>query len=701
VLDATLDPANPLAVPSELPHGLPPFDALRPEHHQPALEAGMAEQRAEVEAIASDPAEPTFANTVEALERSGQLLARAAAVFSNLVSSDSTEELRRIEAEVAPRLAAHSDAIHLDGRLFARIADVRDRALADPGASGLDAEDLAVLERYHIDFVRAGAGLAPEQQVRLRELNEEASRLTTAFGTHLLEETNALAVHVEDAAALDGLSPQALAAAADAARARGHESGYVLPLSLPTAQPVLASLRDRALRERVHTASISRGCRGGEHDTRETLVALAALRAERAALLGFPDHASYIVADQTAGDLATVMAMLTALAPAAVSNARGEQVELQEVLAAEGHEGPLRPWDWAWCAERVRAQRFAVDTEALRPYFALDAVLHEGVFWAAGQLYGLSFTERPELPVPHPDVRTWEVHDADGTSLGLFLGDFFARESKRGGAWMSTYVDQSHLLGQRPVVVNTLNVARPAEGEPALMSADEVDTLFHEFGHALHGLLSDVRHPRLSGTTVPRDFVEYPSQVNEFWAWGPEVLNRYARHHATGEPLPAEQVDRLEAARSYGQGFATTEILAAMLLDQAWHQLPAGQQVAAQDVEAFEAAALERHGLALEAVPPRYRSTYFHHVFGGGYSAGYYSYLWSEVLDADTVEWFRENGGLRRENGEAFRRALLSRGGTVDPMAAYAAFRGRGPRIEPLLERRGLTGAQMTTPQSA
>ena len=693
VLDAstTLDPSNPFAEPSALPFALPPFDRIRLEHHHPALVAGMAQQRAEVEAIATDPAEPTFENTVEALERSGQLLTRAANVFSNLTSSTSSEELRAVEAQVAPLLAAHADAILLDARLFARL----DALHARREQLGLDPEQLRVLERHHTDHVRAGAALGDAEQARLRALNEELSRLTTAFGTHLLEESNDLAVHVLDPAELDGLSEGALASAAGAARARGLE-GHLLPLALPTDQPVLASLRDRGLRERVFTASTTRGARGGEHDTRELVVAIAALRAERAALLGAASHAEHVIADSTAGSVETVMQLLTALVPSAVSNARGEEVELRAAMEADGVQGPLQPWDWAFYSAKVREARFDLDADALRPYFALDAVLTEGIFWAAEQLYGLTFAERTDLPVYHPDVRVWEVADADGRALGLFLGDFFARESKRGGAWMSNYVDQSHLLGTRPVVVNNLNVPAPAPGEPALLTPDEVDTAFHEFGHALHGLLSDVRYPRLSGTTVPRDFVEYPSQVNEVWAWDPAVLARYARHHATGEPLDPAVVERLRAAQSWGQGFATTEILAAMLLDQAWHQLPAGQRVAAEDVQAFEARALEGFGIALELVPPRYRSTYFNHVFGGGYSAGYYSYLWSEVLDADTVEWFAEHGGLQRASGEAFRRELLSRGGTVDPMTAYRAFRGAGPRIEPLLERRGLTGSTMT-----
>jgi peptidyl-dipeptidase Dcp len=691
-----LDAANPYAAPSDLPHQLPPFDRIREEHHRPAVLEGMAVQRAEVEAVAADPAPATFANTVEALERSGRLLARATNVLFNLVGSDSTDALRAVEAEVAPLLAAHTDAILLDARLFARVDDLHSRR----DTLGLDGEQLRVLERWHTDFVRGGASLSHEDQRRVRELNEELSSLTTAFGTHLLAETNDLAVHVSDPARLEGLSQGAVSAAAESARARGLD-GHLLTLALPTDQPVLASLRDRALREEVFTASTRRGTRGGEHDTRELVVRIAALRAERARLLGFPTHADHVVADQTAGTVEAVMQVLTALVAPAVSNASGEAVDLRAALEADGGAGPLRPWDWAYYAEKVRAARFDLDAAALRPYFELDAVVTQGVFAAAGELYGLSFTERPDLPVYHPDVRTWEVADADGTVLGLFLGDYFARDSKRGGAWMSNFVDQSALLGTRPVVVNVLNVPRPAPGEPALLTPDEVETAFHEFGHALHGLLSDVQYPRLSGTTVPRDFVEYPSQVNEVWAWDPAVLARYARHTTTGEPLPAEQVERLLASRSYGQGFATTEILAAMLLDQAWHSLAPEEVPAAAGVGAFEAAALERHGIALELVPPRYRTTYFNHVFGGGYSAGYYSYLWSEVLDADTVEWFVENGGLRRASGDLFRRELLSRGGTVDPMQAYAAFRGRGPRIEPLLERRGLTGAEMTTPDPA
>jgi peptidyl-dipeptidase Dcp len=683
-----LDASNPFARPSELPFELPPFDRVREEHYRPAFEAGMAQQRAEVEAVASDGAEPTFANTVEALERSGRLLARAGSVFFNLSSSDSTPGIRDLEAELAPRLAAHRDSVYLDPRLFRRIASLVERG----DSLGLDREQSRLLERYHTDFVRAGAALPAEGQARLREINEELSGLTTAFSNRLLAEANDLAVHVLDRSDLDGLSDDAVGAAEQAARARGLDKGFLLPLALPTAQPALASLRGRALRERIFRAATVRGLRGNENDTRDVLTRIVALRAERAALLGFADHASYVVDDETAKTLDAVSSMLGGLVAPAVANARTEAAELEAALVADGESAPLQPWDWAYYAERVRRERFDVDTAALRPYFEVGRVLEDGVFFAAGRLYGVSFSERTDLPVYHPDVRVFEVRDGDGsTPLGLFLCDWFARDSKRGGAWMSTFVDQASLLGTRPVVVVNLNVPRPADGEPALMTTEEVDTAFHEFGHALHGLFSDVRYPRFSGTSVPRDFVEFPSQVNEMWAWWPEVLANYAVHHRTGEPLPQADVDRLLRSRSYGEGFKTTEYLAAALLDQEWHRLSgAAASVAPQDVEAFEQAALERLGLALPAVPPRYRSTYFAHVFAGGYSAGYYGYIWSEVLDADTVDWFTEHGGLRRENGDAFRTLLLSVGGSRDPMEAFVAVRGREPHIEPLLRRRGL-----------
>ncbi|WP_432561267.1 M3 family metallopeptidase [Kineococcus sp. SYSU DK003] len=678
----TLDPSNPFAAPSDLPFAVPPFDRIRVEHYAPAFEAGMAEHLAEVdELLAQDLPAARF---LDALESAGQLLGRAEAVFFNLVGTDADDDLRAVQAEFSPRLSAHHDAVRLDPRLVEKV-----RLLHSDPPADLDAEQVRLLDRLHRDAARSGALLDEAGQARLRELNEELSKLTTAFDVELLADTNDLAVRVERADDLDGLTPAELARAA-----AGDGDGFVLPLVLPTGQPVLESLRRREVRRRVHEASVQRGGRGGAHDTRAVLLRIAGLRAERAALLGFADHASWVVADETAGDVEAAVGMLRRLAPAAVANARREEAELTGLLHADGHDGPLQPWDWAYYAGRLRRERYAVDAEALKPWFELERVLVDGVFATATDLYGLTFTARPDVPVFSADVRAYEVADESGP-LGLYLFDPYARESKRGGAWMSSFVEQSRLLGTRPVVVNCLNVPKPAEGDPALLTVDEVETLFHEFGHTLHGLLSDVHFPRFSGTSVPRDFVEFPSQVNEFWGFEPEVLARYARHVGTGEPLPAEAVAGLHAAREHGQGFSTTEYLAAALLDQAWHRVAPGtfDDAEPDDVGRFEAAALAQAGVALDTVPPRYRSSYFHHVFGGGYAAAYYSYVWSEVLDADTVEWFAENGGLRRENGDHFRRTVLSRGGSVDPLQAYREFRGRDARIEPLLRRRGLAGA--------
>ncbi|WP_214365656.1 M3 family metallopeptidase [Pseudonocardia sp. H11422] len=669
---------NPFLTPSELPYQLPDFSRITDEHYRPAFEQGMAEQRAEVEAIATDPQPATFENTIVELERSERTLQRVSAVFFSRASAHTNPAIERIQGEIAPELAAHRDAIALDPRIFARIRDLYSRR----DELGLDPESCRLIERYHTDAVRAGAELGEADQQRLRELNAELSTLSTAFGTRLLAETNDSAVPVDDPARLDGLSPDAISAAASAATARGRD-GYLISLVLPTGQPALASLTDRGLREELFTASVRRGARGNDHDTTELVLRMTALRAERARLLGYPDHASYVIADNTAGSVEAVTDMLAGLAPAAVENAEAEAAELE---GTAGHE--IAPWDWSFYAERVRRERFDLDAAELRPYLELEGVLNDGVFHAAGLLYGLRFAERHDLPMYHPDVRVWEVFDGDGP-LGLFGADLYARESKRGGAWMNALVSQSGLLGTRPVVMNTLNISRPADGEPTLLTFDEVRTLFHEFGHALHGLFSDVAYPTFSGTSVPRDFVEYPSQVNEMWSLWPEILANYARHHETGEPPPPDLVERLLAGRKYGEGFATTEYLAAALLDQAWHSLGADDSV--DDVQEFEAEALAKAGVALPAVPPRYRSTYFNHVFAGGYSAGYYSYIWSEVLDADTVEWFTSNGGLRRENGDTFRRELLSKGGSVDAMEAYRAFRGRDPEIAPLLARRGLS----------
>ncbi|MFN8123238.1 MAG: M3 family metallopeptidase [Thermoleophilia bacterium] len=681
---------TPFHAPWTLPHGLPPFAEIRAEHFRPAFRDAMAAHRAEVDAVAADPAPPTFANTVEALERSGRMLDRVASVFFNLTGSDTTPELDAFEAEVAPQLAAHRDAIVLDPALYARLREVWD----GPDDPARTTEQRRLLDRYRKDFERAGAGLAPAAQARLRELNAELSTLMTAFKARLAADTNAAALHVTDPAELEGLPEDAIAAAAEAARAAGRD-GHLITLVLPTGQPALARLRRRDVRERLHRASVERGLRGDANDTRGTLVRIAALRAERARLLGFAHHAAYVVADETAGSLDAVTTMLAGLVGPAMANARAEAAELEALLAADGEPGPLRPWDWAFYAERVRRERYEVDPAMVRDHLELARVIADGVFHAANALYGLTFTRREDLAGYHPDVEVHEVADAAGEPVGLFLADWFARPSKRGGAWMSTFADQSHLLGTRPVTVANMNIPRPPDGRPALLTADEVETAFHEFGHVLHGLLSDVRYPRLAGTAVPRDFVEFPSQVNEMWALWPDVLRRYARHRDTGDPLPQATVDRLIAARAYGEGYATTEYLAAALLDLAWHTRTADDPpVAPEDVEAFERAALEAHGLDPDLVPPRYRSTYFAHVWSsGGYAAAYWSYIWAEVLDADTAEWFAERGGLDRESGAAFAREVLSRGGAVDPMAAVERLLGRPPRVEPLLRRRGLAPA--------
>ena len=677
---------NPFLTESPLPYRLPPFDRIDESHYRPAFEQGMAEQIAEVEAIAALSEAPTFENTIVALERSGRLLDRVATTFFALSSAHTSDALDEIRSEVAPQLAAHNDRILLNGELFARVATLH----AERSALGLDAESIRLIEKYHEDFVRAGAQLDEAGKQRMREINADLASLQTRFMRNVLDEVNASAVAVDSRDALAGLPDDQVAAAAEAGAARGLEGQYVIPLLNTSGQPALASLDDRTLRERITRASLARGSQGGEYDNREVITTMARLRAERAAMLGYPNHAAYILEAQTAQTVDAVNERLASLAPPAVANARREAADLEAMAAAEGDDIELAAWDWSYYTEKVRADRYAFDASELRPYFEIDAVLEKGVFFAANRLYGLTFEERPELPTYHPDVRIWEVFDDDGSPLGLFLGDFYARPSKRGGAWMNAYVSQSHLLGTAPVVGNHLNVPKPPEGEPTLLTFDEVETMFHEFGHALHGFFSDVRYPYFAGTSVPRDFVEYPSQVNEMWAVWPEVLENYAVHYETGEPMPRDLLDRVLATQTFNQGFATTEYLAASILDQAWHQITADEVPDAAGVEAFEAAALEAGGVALDAVPPRYRSTYFSHIWSSGYSAGYYSYIWSEVLDADSVEWFRENGGLLRDNGDHFRRTLLSRGGSVEALDLYRSFRGADPDVRPLLVRRGL-----------
>jgi peptidyl-dipeptidase Dcp len=684
-------PPNPFLEPSTLPYGMPPFADIREEHLRPAFDAGIAEHMAEVRAIA-DSAEPaTFENTLVALERSGRVLDRVSHVFSTISSADSSPSTRALDAEIAPELAAHQDAIRLDSALFARIRAVHD-ARHD---SGLDAESVYLVERYLAEFTIAGAGLDDEAKDRLRDLNRRLSTLTTRFESNLLEDTNDLAVVVDDPARLDGLGDDAIAAAAQAAADRGLEGKHLITLVLPTGHPYLAQLTDRALRQRILEASLARGARGNEHDNRPLVLEITRLRAERAALLGFPSHAAAVTADQTARTPEAVADMLGRLAPAAARNARAEAVELQRVIDAtqEARGEPtfeLAAWDWAFYSELVRTERYDVDTARMRPYLEAERVLHDGVFRAATALYGITFSERTDIPAYHPDARVFEVRDEDGSPVGLYVLDLHTRDSKRGGAWMNPLISQSALLDTPTVVLNNLNVPKPPAGQPTLLSYDETNTLFHEFGHALHGLFARVTYPRFAGTNVFRDFVEFPSQVNEMWMLWPEILAAYAVHHETGERMPEELVAAVQASSAFNEGFLTTEYLGAALLDQAWHRI--GVDDVVEDVDAFQAEALAAVGLDVPAVLPRYASSYFQHTFAGGYDAGYYSYIWSEVLDADTVEWFHENGGLTRANGDRFRARLLGVGGSKDPLEAYRDFRGRDAVIEPLLERRGLGG---------
>ena len=681
------DRANPLLTESPLPFHYPQFDQIQETDFAPAYEQGMAEELREVDAIARNPEAPTFDNTVVALERSGRLLDRVDRIFSNLNGTVTTPGLQAIEKAMAPKLAAQSDAIHLNAALFARI----EKLYAARDSLGLDPESARLLWRYHQDFVRAGAQLSDTDKAKLKTMNAEIASLMAVFSQNVLKESNASAILVDTRAELDGLSDAQIAAAASAAKVAGHDGKFLLRLVNTSGQPPLAQLTHRALRERIMAASLARGSHGGEFDNRETVARLVRLRAERAKLLGYPSHAAYILEDQTAGTVGAVNDMLAKLAPPAVANARREAADIQHVIDAEHGGFSVTAADWDFHAEKVRAARYAFDDAQLRPYFELNHVLLDGVFYAAGRLYGLTFKERHDLPVYEPSVRVFDVFDRDGTQLAIFIGDYYARPSKRGGAWMNAYVAQSTLLGTHPVVANHLNIPMPPDGEPTLLTFDEVTTMFHEFGHALHGMFSAVKYPRFAGTAVPRDFVEYPSQVNEMWATWPEVLAHYAKHYQTGAPLPPELVEKVIAAEKFNQGYATTEYLAASLLDQAWHQLAPGDVPDAAGVPAFEAAALHRAGVDFPPVPPRYRTTYFSHVFSNGYSAGYYSYIWAEVLDADSVEWFKQHGGLTRENGDHFRTTLLSRGGSADAMQLFHTFTGRDPYIEPLLERRGLT----------
>ena len=674
---------NPFFSRSTLEYELPDFASLTEDHYKEAFYQGTKEQLAEVEAIIAS-GEPTFENTIVALEKSGQTLTRMLVVFYNKSSSDTSPSLDAIKEEIAPKLSAHQDAITLNPALFLRIKTLFEKK----DSLSLSSEDAWLLGKYYRDFVYAGAHLSQEQREELTKINERLSFLETQFSKNLLADTNDSAILVETKEELAGLSESEIQAAADAAAARGVNGKYLLDMVNFSGNPKLKNLENRGTRERMMRASLLRGNRENEFDTKKIITEMAKLRATRAKLFGKKTHAEYIIAEQTAGSVDNVHAMLRKIAPAAVRHARAEGSDIQAMIKESGEDFEIASWDWDFYTEKVRNAKYNIDSSAMRPYFELERVLHDGVFFAASKLFGISFKERPDLITYHPEARAFEVFNEDGSKLGLFIGDFYTRDSKRGGAWMNNLVDQSFLLGQLPVVCNNLNIPKPAAGQPTLLTYDEIVTLFHEFGHALHGLLSSVTYPRVSGTSVQRDFVEFPSQVNEMWILWPEVVTNYAKHHQTGEQLPQELIDRLQGASTFNEGHATTSYLAAAILDLAWHSLEDGQDV--PDAIAFEAQAIKDYGLDYHAVPTRYRSTYFSHIFGGGYSAGYYGYIWSEVLDAESVDWFKENGGLTRKNGDHFRAQLLSRGGSIDSMLMFKNFRGREASITPLLKRRGL-----------
>jgi peptidyl-dipeptidase Dcp len=684
----TLPASNPFAAPSPLPLHYPQFDRIKDADYAPAFDAGMAQQLEEVRVIAENPQPATFDNTLVALQNSGQVLQRAQTVFYALVGTDTNDTRNKLRNDYAPKFAAHNDAILLNGKLFARLDSLYQRR----ASLGLDPQGVRLIERYHQDFVRSGARLSAADKEKLKLMNAELAKLNSDFTQNVLDEVNADAVVVDDVKQLDGLTPAQISAAAEEAKSRNLAGKYVLTLLNTTGQPLESQLTYRPLRQRLHEASVKRGGHGGKFDNTALVSRTMTLRAERAALLGYPTHAAYSLEDQTARTPEAVNKMLRELAPAAVANAKREAADLQARIDKEGGGFKLEPWDWAFYTDKVRAEKFAYDDSQLKPYLELWNVMENGVFFAANKLYGITFKRRTDLPVYQPDLRVYEVNDADGKPLALFIADMYARKSKRGGAWMNEYVSQSALTGYKPVVANHLNITKPPAGEPTLMTWDEVETAFHEFGHALHGMFSDVKYPYFAGTNVPRDFVEYPSQVNEMWADWPEVLANYAKHWQTGAPIPKALLDKVVAASKFNQGFKTTEYLGAAMLDQRWHQLKVGTVPAASGVLAFEAQALTADGIDYKPVPPRYRTTYFSHIMGG-YDAGYYAYIWSEVLDANSQKWFESHGGLTRANGDHFRKTLLSRGGSVDALTLFQSFAGHEPQIGPLLEKRGLTGA--------
>ncbi len=680
----SLSPANPFYAASTLQYMAPPLNRIKNSDFQPAIEAGMRQQISEVDAIANLSAPATFDNTIVALERSGELLTRSDKVFNALTAANTNDTLQQIQEILAPKLAEHSDAIFLNPKLYQRVKSIYDGR----ASLNLNDEQKYLVELYYRNFIRAGAQLSDADQTRLRALNKEESKLVTDFGNHLLAATKAGALVVDNVSDLDGFSPAEIATAAEAAKQRGLTGKWVIPLQNTTQHPAQAELKNRAVRERLFIASTTRAEKGDANDTREIVKRLAQLRGERAKLLGFPTYSAYALDNQMSKTPQNAEKLLTDLVPAATAKARMEAAQMQALIDKQDGGFKLAPWDWQYYSEQVRKAQYALDESQLKPYFELDNVLQNGVFYAANQLYGLTFKERKDIPVYQPDVRVFEVFDKDGKSMALFYSDYFKRDNKSGGAWMDSFVDQSGLMGTKPVVFNVANFTKPAPGQPALLTFSDVTTMFHEFGHALHGMFSNVQYPTVAGTNVPRDFVEFPSQFNEHWALDPTVFAHYAKNYQTGASMPQELVDKIKKARTFNQGFGTTEYLAASLLDIAWHTIPPGSPQ--QDVDAFETAALKRYGIGMYEVPPRYRTTYFNHIWGGGYASSYNAYLWSEVIDDDAYAWFKENGGLTRANGQKFRDMILSRGGTQNVADLYRAFRGKDPSVQYLIEQRGL-----------
>jgi peptidyl-dipeptidase Dcp len=674
--------ANPFLKASTLQYQAPPFDKIGDADFQPAIEEGMKQQLAEIEKIAGQSAAPTFANTIEAMERSGATLTRVGKVFFALAQANTNETLQKVQSEEAPKLAAHADAIFLNAKLFARIEAI----YADRDKLGADEKFLT--ERYHRQFVRAGAKLSEADKTALRELNKEESSLQTQFQNKLLAGTKAGAISTSNKAEFAGMSDGEMAAATAAAKERKLDGEWLLTLQNTTQQPAQAELTNRATRERLFKASTLRSEHNDANDERAIVARLAQLRAHKAQLLGYPTYAAYSLEDQMAKTPEHAIKLMTDMVPASVAKAKGEAAQMQAVVDTQKGGFQMAPWDWQFYSEQVKRNEFKLDESEAKQYFELDRVLHDGVFYAANKLYGITFKERHDIPVYQSDVRVFEVFDTDGKSMALWYADYFKRDNKAGGAWMDSFIDQSGLLGTHPVVFNVCNFSKPAAGQPALLTFDDVTTMFHEFGHALHGMFSNVKYPSVAGANTPRDFVEFPSQFNEHWAQEPSVFANYAKHYKTGAPMPAAMLKSIKDSGTYGQGYATTEYISAALLDQAWHTLPADAEK--QDVDKFEADALKKYNVDYLLVPPRYRSSYFAHIWGGGYSAGYYAYLWSAVLRDDAFYWFKEHGGMTRENGQRFREMVLSKGSTMEMDAMYRAFRGRDPSVEPLLETRGL-----------